>query len=137
MKSYFNWFSKPLFYVAAGLLFMIPVIWIARTGAFYLCYFPLIIAAILFSGTVIPEKKVTLPSILTRYFGFVSGMIISELIFSLILIAGNELSFQFKSTQSGWLILSIELVLGIAVFMLFFSISIAARYFYKRISSKQ
>lgn len=136
MKSYFNWFSKPLFYVAAGLLFMIPVIWIARTGAFYLCYFPLIIAAILFSGTVIPEKKVTLPSILTRYFGFVSGMIISELIFSLILIAGNELSFQFKSTQSGWLILSIELVLGIAVFMLFFSISIAARYFYKRISSK-
>ncbi len=136
MKSYFNWFSKPLFYVAAGLLFMIPVIWIARTGAFYLCYFPLIIAAILFSGTVIPEKKVTLPSILTRYFGFVSGMIISELIFSLILIAGNELSFQFKSTQSGWLILSIELVLGIAVFMLFFSISIAARYFYRRISSK-
>ena len=136
MINYFNWFSKPLFYVAAGLLFMIPVIWIARTGAFYLCYFPLIIAAILFSGTVIPEKKVTLPSILTRYFGFVSGMIISELIFSLILIAGNELSVQFKSTQSGWLILSIELVLGIAVFMLFFSISIAARYFYRRISSK-
>lgn len=136
MKSYFNWFSKPLFYVAAGLLFMIPVIWIARTGAFYLCYSPLIIAAILFSGTVIPEKKVTLPSILIRYFGFVSGMIISELIFSLILIAGNELSVQFKSTQSGWLILSIELVLGIAVFMLFFSISIAARYFYRRISSK-
>ncbi|MDD2303133.1 MAG: hypothetical protein PHP53_00445 [Prolixibacteraceae bacterium] len=136
MKSYFNWFSKPLFYVVAGLLFMIPVIWIARTGAFYLCYFPLIIAAILFSGTVIPEKKVTLPSILTRYFGFVSGMIISELIFSLILIASNELSVQFKSTQSGWLILSIELVLGIAVFMLFFSISIAARYFYRRISSK-
>ena len=137
MINYFNWFSKPLFYVAAGLLFMIPVIWIARTGAFYLCYFPLIIAAILFSGTVIPEKKVTLPSILTRYFGFVSGMIISELIFSLILIAGNELSFQFKSTQSGWLILLIELVLGIAVFMLFFSISIAARYFYRRILSKQ
>lgn len=136
MKSYFNWFSKPLFYVVAGLLFMIPVIWIARTGAFYLCYFPLIIAAILFSGTVIPEKKVTLPSMLIRYFGFVSGMIISELIFSLILIASNELSVQFKSTQSGWLILSIELVLGIAVFMLFFSISIAARYFYRRISSK-
>lgn len=136
MKSYFNWFSKPLFYVAAGLLFMIPVIWIARTGAFYLCYFPLIIAAILFSGTVIPEKKVTLPSILIRYFGFVSGMIISELIFSIILISSNELSVQFKSTQSGWLILSIELVLGIAVFMLFFSISIAARYFYRRISSK-
>ena len=136
MKSYFNWFSKPLFYVAAGLLFMIPVIWIARTGAFYLCYFPLVIAAILFSGTIIPEKKVTQPSMLTRYFGFVSGMIISELIFSLILIASNELSVQFKSTQSGWLILSIELLLGIAVFMLFFSISIAARYFYRRISSK-
>ena len=136
MKNYFNWFSKPLFYVAAGLLFMIPVIWIARTGAFYLCYFPLIIAAILFSGVLIPAKKVKLPSILTRYFGFVAGMIISELIFSLILIAGNELSFQFKSTQSGWLILSIELMLGIAVFMLFFSISIGARYFYRRISSK-
>ena len=134
--NYLNWFSKPLFYVAAGLLFMIPVIWIARTGAFYLCYFPLIIAAILFSGVLIPAKKVKLPSILKRYFGFVAGMIISELIFSLILIASNELSVQFKSTQSGWLILSIELLLGIAVFMLFFSISIGARYFYRRISSK-
>lgn len=136
MTNYFKWFSKPVFYVAAGLLFMIPVIWIARTGAFYLCYFPLIIAAILFSGTIIPEKKVELPSILKRCFGFVSGMILSELIFSLILITVNELSFEFKSTQSGWLILSIELVLGIAVFMLFFSISIGAKYFYRKISHK-
>jgi len=132
-----KWFSKPVLYVAAGLLFMVPVIWIARTGAFFLCYFPLIIAAILFSGTFIPETKVVLPSSVIRSIGFVSGMIISELIFSLILIAGGELSFQFKSTQSGWLILTIELVLGIAVFMLFFSISMGARYFYKKIFPKQ
>lgn len=131
-----KWFSKPVLYVAAGLLFMVPVIWIARTGAFFLCYFPLIIAAILFSGTFIPETKVVLPSSVIRSIGFVSGMIISELIFSLILIAGGELSFQFKSTQSGWLILTIELVLGIAVFMLFFSISMGARYFYKKIFPK-
>ncbi len=137
MNNYAKWLSSPVFYVGAGLLFMIPVIWIARTGAFYLCYFPLIIAAILFSGAIIPEKKVKLPSIVMRCFGFVSGMIISELIFSLILIAGNELSFQFKSTQSGWLILSIELVLGIAVFMLSFSISIGTRYFYRKVSSKK
>jgi len=136
MIHYFKWFSKPLFYVVTGQLFMVPVIWIARTGMFYLCYFPLIIAAILFSGTFIPEKKVVLPSSAIRCIGFVSGMIISELIFSLILIFTNELSLQFKSTQSGWLILSIELVLGIAVFMLFFSISMGARYFYKKISSK-
>ena len=132
-----KWFSKPVLYVAAGLLFMVPVIWIARTGAFFLCYFPLIIAAILFSGTFIPETKVVLPSSVIRSIGFVSGMIISELIFSLILIAGGELSFQFKSTQSGWLILTIELVLGIAVFMLFFSVSMGARYFYKKIFPKQ
>ena len=132
-----KWFSKPVLYVAAGLLFMVPVIWIARTGAFFLCYFPLIIAAILFSGTFIPETKVVLPSSVIRSIGFVSGMIISELIFSLILVAGGELSIQFKSTQSGWLILTIELVLGIAVFMLFFSISMGARYFYKKIFPKQ
>ncbi len=128
-----RWLSKPLFYFAAGLLFMVPVIWIARTGAFYLCYFPLIIAAILFSGLIIPEKKVELPSIAIRCFGFISGMIFSELLFSLILIAGDELSFQFKSTQSGWLLLSIELVLGIAVFMLFFSISMAIRLIYRKL----
>jgi len=132
-----KWFSKPVFYVAAGLLFMVPVIWLARTGVFFLCFFPLIIAAILFSGTFIPETEVELPSSVIRSIGFVSGMIVSELIFSLTLIAGGELSFQFKSTQSGWLILTIELVLGIAVFMLFFSISMGARYFHKRIFPKQ
>ena len=131
-----NWFSKPLFYVAAGLLFMIPVIWIARTSAFYLCYFPLIVAAILFSGTFIPEKIVVLPSSAIRCFGFVFGMIISELIFSLILVAVGELSFQFNTTPSDWLILAIELLLGIAVFLLFFAISLGARIFRRKIFLK-
>ena len=133
MIPYFKWFSKPMFYVVTGLLFMVPVIWIARTGAFYFCYFPLIIAAILFSGTFIPETKVELPSSVIRCFSLVSGMIVSELIFSLILIATNELSFQFNSTQTGWLILAIELVLGIAVFMLFFSISMGTRFIYRKL----
>lgn len=127
-----KWPTKPLFYFVAGVIFMIPVIWIARTSAFYLCYLPLIAAAILFSRPSNPVKKDRLPSILIRYAGFIAGIIISELLFSLFLIASGELSFQFNSAQSGWTILLVELVLGISVFVLFFAISMGARFFFQK-----
>jgi len=127
-----KWQTKPLFYFVAGAMLMIPVIWIARSSVFYLCYFPLIAAAVLFSRTSIPEKKDRLPSILTRYAGFIAGMSVSELLFSFILIAFDELSFQFNSAQSGWTILLVELVLGISIFVLFFAISMATRFFYQK-----
>jgi len=127
-----KWPTKPLFYFVAGVILMIPVIWIARTGSFYLCYLPLIAAAILFSRPSIPEKMDKLPSIFVRYTGFIAGMIVSELLFSFILIASDELSFQFNSVQSGWTILVVELVLGIAVFVLFFAISMGARFFFRK-----
>lgn len=137
MKLPVNWFSKPVFYASAGLLFMIPVIWIARTSVFYLCYFPLIVAAILFSGTFISEKIIELPSKGIRCMCFVTGMIISELLFSLILIARGELSLEVNSKTTDWLILSIELLLGIGVFLLFFAISLGARFFLRKIFNNQ
>lgn len=127
-----KWLTKPLFYVVAGVILMIPVIWIARTGVFYLCYLPLIAAAILFSRTSIPENGDRLPSIFIRYAGFIAGMIVSEILFSLILIVSGELAFQFNSAQSGWTILLVELVLGISIFVLFFAISMATRFFYQK-----
>lgn len=127
-----KWQTKPLFYFVAGVILMIPVIWIARTNVFYLCYLPLIAAAILFSRTSIPEKVGRLPSILIRYTGFIAGMIVSEILFSLILIASGELSFQFNSSQSGWTILVVEVILGISIFVLFFAISMGTRFFYQK-----
>ena len=112
---------------------MVPVIWIARTSVFYLCYFPLIVAAILFSGTFISEKIVVLPSSAIRCVSFVFGMIISEVIFSFIQVAVGELSFRLNPSPSDWLILAIELLLGIAVFLLFFAISLGARIFRRKI----
>ena len=44
--NYQKWLAKPNFYLFAGIIFMISVILIARTNQFYLCYFPLIFAAI-------------------------------------------------------------------------------------------
>lgn len=134
MKQLTQWFSKPYFYFVAGLIFMIPVILIARTTLFYFCYVPLIVAAILFSGPSIPEKNEWRPSILIRCAGFIVGMIVSELAFSVVLIVRDGLSVQFDFSQSDWRILSIELFLGISVFMLFVSISMIVRFFSRKIS---
>lgn len=131
--NFFSWFSKSVIYVVAGLLFTIPVIWIARTSAFYLCYFPLIAAAILLSGTFNPKKTTELPSNGIRCIGFVFGIIISELVFSLILIFRDELSIQFNPIPQDWLILAIESLLAIIVFLFFYAISLGVRFFLRKI----
>jgi hypothetical protein len=69
--------------------------------------------------------------------GFVIGMISTELLFSLILIAGGELTFQFNPIPTAWLILAIELLLGIAVFLLFFAIFMGIRIFRRKILLKK
>jgi hypothetical protein len=57
-----------------------------------------------------------------------TGMIIAEILFSFILIASGELSFSPEAHKNDWLVLSIELLLGIAVFELFFALALAIRY---------
>ena len=107
---------------------MILVLFIARTSMFYLCYLPIIFGAIWTSGSVMRSLRVSLPSKWIRCFSFVGGMVITELIFSLVLVASGELLFQPESYKNGWLIIAIELLLGIAVYELFFVLSSAIRY---------
>lgn len=127
-KKITNWAGTYSFYLFAGIVLMTPVLLIARTSLFYLCYLPIIIGAIWVSGSVVPSSKVTLPSKWIRCFSFMTGMIIAEILFSFILIASGELSFQPEAHKNDWLILSIELLLGIAVFELFFALALAIRY---------
>jgi amino acid permease len=63
-------------------------------------------------------------------------MIFSEFVFSIILLLQNKLSFQRESFQSEWVIIAIELLLGIAVFTLFFGISLGFRYLLPRIINR-
>lgn len=131
-----HWMSKRVFYFGAGMVFMVPVVLIARTSLFYLCYFPLMFAAILFSGSSIPEGKIQLPGKLTRLLLFVSGMIVCELVFSFVLIAKNELSFDSPSFKNDWVILAVEFILGIIAFLLFFGIATSSRYFFRKLNPK-
>ncbi len=126
-----GWLTKPVFYFVTGILFMAPVLWIARTPLFYTCYFPLIIAAIVFSGKWNPKIKI--PSGFWRVILFSAGMIICEFSFSLLLVVRNELTFRFQENRSDWTILAVELILGILVFVLFFCISAGVRYFLRKI----
>ncbi|HCY42245.1 MAG TPA: hypothetical protein DHV48_12965 [Prolixibacteraceae bacterium] len=131
--NYQKWLAKPNFYLFAGIIFMISVILIARTNQFYLCYFPLIFAAIFTSANSVPEKGILFPLKKIRLLGFLTGMVITELIFSIILIWQNELTFRLNSFQTEWVIVAIELLLGIIVFSMFFGISTGFRYLIPRI----
>lgn len=131
--NYQKWLAKPNFYLFAGIIFMISVILIARTNQFYLCYFPLIFAAIFTSANSVPEKGIFFPLKKIRLLGFLLGMVITELIFSIILIWQNELTFRLNSFQTEWVIVAIELLLGIIVFSMFFGISTGFRYLIPRI----
>lgn len=130
--SYSSMRKMPLFYVLTGMFLMGLVIWIARTSLFYFCYIPLIAAAFLFSGSFDPVKEIKFPTKTVRLAGVVSGMLIGELIFSFVLLAQNKLSLQFHSSQNDWAVIGIELVLGIAVFVLFFGIAVAGRFIASR-----
>lgn len=124
--------QKPFFYGLTGVFSMIFVIGIARTSLFQLCYLPLILAAKFTSDDSIPEIGRNYPPKFVRLISFVLGMILTEIIFSLILVAGNELTFDFSSPESGWMVIAIELVLGIAVYLLFFGIAAMLRYLVKK-----
>ena len=136
MKSTHKWLAKPIFYFSAGIGFMISVILIARTSQFYLCYLPLIFAAIFTSANSVPENGILLPMKKIRLFAFLTGMIFSEFIFSIILLLQNKLSFQQNSFQTEWVIVAIELLLGIIVFSMFFGISLGFRYLLPRIINR-
>jgi hypothetical protein len=113
---------------------MIFVIGIARTSLFQLCYLPLILAAKFTSADSIPELGKIYPPKLVRLITFVLGMILTEIIFSAILIAESELTFDISNAESGWTVIAIELVLGIAVYVVFFGIAALLRYFVRKLS---
>ena len=136
MKTTHKWLAKPIFYFSAGIVLMISVILIARTNQFYLCYLPLIFAAIFTSANSVPENGILLPMKKIRLFAFLTGMIFSEFIFSIILLLQNKLSFQQNSFQTEWVIVAIELLLGIIVFSMFFGISLGFRYLLPRIINR-
>jgi len=129
------WMNNPFFASLAGALSMILVIGIARTSLFYLCYLPLVIAAKLISARSVPEFGQKHLSKWFRLLGFVAGMMITELLFSLHLVAQNELSFDFVNTQASWMVLAIELILGITVFVFFFGVSVAFTFFLRKYQS--
>jgi hypothetical protein len=135
MKQYSNIYSRPAFYFVSGLLLMIPVLLIARTNVFYLCYIPLIIGAVVTSGILLNDRDKMLPSGLTRCGAFVAGMIITELIFSTLLILSGKISLA-TAEKNNWLVLLIELLLGIAVFELFYITSILILFIKNRIHQK-
>lgn len=122
-----HWLRFPAFYSISGLLVMIPVLWIARTQLFYFCYFPLIAAAFL---VMIPNevKGKKLPSLAVRWVGFLSGMVICSLLFTLMLVFQGQLS----SSLDGWRVLGIELLLGLVVFSMFFGIALFFRFLLRK-----
>jgi len=127
-KKISHWAASYPFYIFSGIVLMIPVLLIARTQLFYLCYLPIIAGAIWVSGSVVRSSKISLPSRWIRCFSFIAGMVIAELLFSFQLVASGELSFQPEAHKNDWVVLSIELLLGIAVFELFFALSLFIRY---------
>jgi hypothetical protein len=134
MKSWNKFVRSPFAHGIAGILSMIFVIGIARTSLFQLCYLPLILAAKFTSADSIPELGKIYPPKLVRLITFVLGMILTEIIFSAILIAESELTFDISNAESGWTVIAIELVLGIAVYVVFFGIAALLRYFVRKLS---
>jgi hypothetical protein len=134
MKSWNKFVQSPFAHGIAGILSMIFVIGIARTSLFQLCYLPLILAAKFTSADSIPELGKIYPPKLVRLITFVLGMILTEIIFSAVLIAENELTFDISNAESGWTVIAIELVLGIAVYLVFFGIAALLRYFVRKLS---
>lgn len=128
-----NWKTKPVFYLFAGILTLIPVVWIARTPLFYSCYLPLIPAAIFFSG--FSKSRPDLPSRFKRLMLFISGLVICEIGYSILLVFRKELTFPISKNLADWTVLAVELILGILVFLLFFGVSAGVRYFFGKIKS--
>jgi|GEM_PF-6379218 len=126
--------NNPITYGIEGILSMILVIGIARTSFFQLCYLPLILAAKFTSGDSLPEIGRNYPPKFIRMISFVVGIILSEFAFSVFLIAGGELSFNVSNSESGWMVIVIELVLGIAVYLIFFGIATLLGYLGKKFS---
>lgn len=129
MINYGSWVKKPVIYILSGIICMILVIWIARTAWFYVCYFPVIFFAFYLSVLSNPEKHIVLPSKKIRMFSFITGMVISELIFAMILVLRNEITFNMQISVSDWTVLAIELILCVFIFVFFFGLSIAIRFF--------
>lgn len=119
-----EWLTKKMFYFLTGLIFMVPVLWIARTSLFYLCYIPLILASFLISRQNNYEHEIRIPSRMMQLAGFIGGMLVGESMFALLLILKGELIVSKDSIQD-WQLLLIELLLSVVVFLFFFTISIA------------
>lgn len=129
MSLVINFFTKKVSYSLAGVLLMIPVLWIARTPYFYFCYTPIMIGALAASGIFLDEKDIKLPSKLIRCIAFISGMLLTELIYWAV-----QIIFEDVSAKNSFLVLSIELLLGIAVFELFFALAIGIKFLKKVIA---
>lgn len=126
-----GWLKKKMFYLLAGIVCMVPVIWIARTSLFYFCYIPLILASFLLSRQIRHESEIRVPSRLIQITGFIGGMLVGEILFALILILNGGLILSKESIQK-WQLLLIELILGVAVFLFFFAIAIAKNKLFRR-----
>jgi len=130
MSINFVWKRNLPAYILSGIICMFLVIWIARTSWFYLCYLPVIFSAFYLSLLSNRGKGLVLPSKMIRLLSFIGGMIISEIIFFLALIARNEIFFNMHKSGSDLTLLAIELILGVFVFILFFGLSVAIRFFF-------
>lgn len=126
-----GWLKKKMFYFLAGVGCMLLVIWIARSSLFYFCYFPLILASFLISRQTRHESEIRIPSRMIKITGFMGGMLVCEILFALILILKGGLILSKESIQD-WQLLLIELLLGIAVFLFFFAVSIAKNKLFRR-----
>lgn len=126
-----GWLKKKMFYFLAGVGCMLLVIWIARTSLFYFCYIPLILASFLLSRQTRHESEIRIPPRLIKITGFMGGMLVCEILFALILILKGGLFLSKESIQD-WQLLLIELLLGIAVFLFFFVVSIAKNKLFRR-----
>lgn len=129
MSQFHQIFTQKVAYFLTGFLLMIPVLCIARTPYFYFCYTPVMLGALAASGIFLNEEKIKLPSKLIRSVAFISGMALTELIYWAVQILVEDMPMK-----DSILVLSIELLLGIAVFELFFALAIGLKFLQKVIA---
>jgi hypothetical protein len=116
-----DWVQKKWFSLSSGFLLMIPVLLIARTSLFYLCYVPLIFGAFVLAFD--REKRNR-----WRQAGeFSIGMAICEILFGAALFFAQKIDFSGESSAD-WQVLGIELILGLLIFFLFYGAFLFIRF---------
>jgi len=116
-----DWVQKKWFSLSSGFLLMIPVLLIARTSLFYLCYVPLIFGAFVLAFD--REKR----NRWRQTVEFSLGMAICEILFGVALFLMEKIDFSEESSAD-WQVLGIELILGLLIFFLFYGAFLFIRF---------